>query len=414
MWSFAEALGLFSPEKGCSLFYNVVQSLMTSILAVSESVLPEAPLRSTPLHAQHVGLGARVVPFAGYAMPVQYPTGILTEHLWTRAHAGLFDVSHMGQAFLVGPDWTSVARALEALVPTDVAGLKANQQRYTQLLSSEGGILDDLMVTRPSLDENEGRLYLVVNAGTKEADYAYIRDHLPEGITLDVREDLALLALQGPDAEAVLQIFEPELAHLPFMFSRTVLIEGVSCHVSRSGYTGEDGFEISIPASEVSRIWERLLQDERVKPIGLGARDSLRLEAGLCLYGHDMDAHTSPVEAALTWSIPKSRRVQGGFHGASRIQNEIAQGPSRVRVGLLLEGKAPAREGAIITSRDGQEIGIVTSGGFGPSVNAPIAMGYVPPAFASHGTCVHLVVRGKPLLAHVVSLPFIPSRFKRS
>jgi aminomethyltransferase len=370
-------------------------------------------LRYTPLHVAHEALGARIVPFAGYGMPVQYPSGILAEHQWTRTHAGLFDVSHMGQAFLKGKDWASTAAALEKIVPTDVSGLKPHQQRYTQLLSMEGGILDDVMVTRPSENTDEGLLYLVVNAGTKEADYAYIRSHLPQDISLDVREDLALLALQGPDAEAILMIWDQELAQLPFMFSKKMTIAGFDCHVSRSGYTGEDGFEISVPASGALTLWNALLQDTRVKPIGLGARDSLRLEAGLCLYGHDMDANTSPIEAALTWSIPKSRRVTGGFLGALRLQREIENGPSRVRVGLMLEGRAPAREGALIDSREGLSIGVVTSGGFAPSLQAPIAMGYVSPSFSKAGTAVHIRVRGKPLLAHVVALPFVPHRFKR-
>jgi aminomethyltransferase len=370
-------------------------------------------LRYTPLHAAHEALGAKIVPFAGYAMPVQYPSGILTEHLWTRSHAGLFDVSHMGQAFLKGNDWARTAAALEKLVPADVSGLKPRQQRYTQLLSTDGGILDDLMVTRPSENTDEGLLYLVVNAGTKDADYTYILSHMPEGISLEVQEDQALLALQGPDAEAVLMIWDRELAHLPFMFSKTITIAGVACHVSRSGYTGEDGFEISVPASGALTLWNTLLNDTRVKPIGLGARDSLRLEAGLCLYGHDMDETTSPIEAALTWSIPKSRRLSGGFLGDSRLQREIENSPSKVRVGLMLEGRAPAREGAVIESLEGHSLGVVTSGGFAPSLQAPVAMGYVSPSFAKAETEVHIIVRGKPLLAHVVTLPFVPHRFKR-
>jgi aminomethyltransferase len=376
------------------------------------AVAGEAALQ-TPLHAEHLALNARMVPFAGYDMPVQYQTGILAEHLWTREHAGLFDVSHMGQAALIGPDHGTTAKALEALVPADILNLKPGQQRYTQLLDESGGILDDLMVTRPANPLQEGELLLIVNASTKEGDYAHIGAHLPAGVELRRFDDRALLALQGPEAENVLSRLAPDLAGLRFMQGGETMIGGIPAHVSRSGYTGEDGFEISVPAARAAELWRLLLADEQVKPIGLGARDSLRLEAGLCLYGHDIDTTTSPVEAGLTWSIQKRRREGGGFPGATRIQRELKEGPSRVRVGLKPEGRAPAREGSAIRTPDGRAVGTVTSGGFGPSVNAPVAMGYVERAASAPGTELHLVVRGKPLPAKVAAMPFAPHRYKR-
>jgi aminomethyltransferase len=370
-------------------------------------------LRTTPLDGEHMAAGARMVPFAGYRMPLQYPNGVLGEHVWTREHAGLFDVSHMGQAALVGPDHATTARALEALVPADILNLKPGRQRYTQLLDAKGGILDDLMVTRPSNPLQDGELLLVVNASMKEADYAHIGAHLPPGVELRRFDERALLALQGPQAEAVLARQAPDLASLSFMQASQTMIGGIPAHVSRSGYTGEDGFEISVPGERAVELWQLLLADEQVRPIGLGARDSLRLEAGLCLYGHDIDATTSPVEAALTWSIQKRRREEGGFPGAERIRREVAEGPARLRVGLRPEGRAPAREGAAITTPDGREIGKVTSGGFGPTVNGSVAMGYVAREFAEPGTELHLVVRGKPLPAKVAPMPFAPHRYKR-
>jgi aminomethyltransferase len=373
----------------------------------------EEALLQTPLHAEHVALGARMVPFAGYAMPVQYPTGILTEHNWTRAHAGLFDVSHMGQACLIGPDHQTAARFLETLVPADILNLAPGQQRYSQLLDKNGGILDDLMVTRPDDPERAGQLFLVVNAGTKEADYAHIEARLPAGLKLFRAEDRALLALQGPSAEAVLSRLAPGAAEMSFMQGRMLTVAGFPCHVSRSGYTGEDGYEISIKAADAVALWRAFLADPEVKPIGLGARDSLRLEAGLCLYGHDIDTSTTPVEAGLTWSIQKRRREEGGFPGADRIRREIAEKPARVRVGLRPEGRAPAREGTVIAARDGREVGVVTSGGFGPTVNGPVAMGYVLRELSAPGTELHLMVRGKPLPARVAPMPFAPHRYKR-
>ncbi len=382
---------------------------------MAETANSDQPLLKTPLHAEHVALGARMVPFAGYDMPVQYPTGILTEHNWTREHAGLFDVSHMGQAFLVAEDKNheTVAKALEALIPADVLNLKPNQQRYSQLLADDGGILDDLMVTRVGAPGHEGWLYLVVNASMKEQDYAHIGARLPKGVSLNRKDNLALMALQGPSAEGVLAKLAPEAAAVPFMMSADVQIDGIWCHVSRSGYTGEDGYEISCKADDAARLWNKLLENPEVKAIGLGARDSLRLEAGLCLYGHDIDNTTSPIEAGLIWSIQKRRREEGGFPGAARIQREIKDGPARVRVGILPEGRAPAREGSVITTPDGREVGIVTSGGFGPTVNGPIAMGYVSKDVSAIGTDLHLIVRGKPLPAKVAAMPFAPHRYKR-
>lgn len=379
----------------------------------ADAASAERPLDRTPLHARHVALGARMVPFAGYDMPVQYPAGILAEHSWTRESAGLFDVSHMGQAFLVGPDHETTARALEALVPADIVGLAPGKQRYTQLLNAEGGILDDLMVTRSAEPEEDGALLLVVNAGRKHADYAHIAAHLPADVSLVQAAHRGLIALQGPEAAEVLAALAPEVAEMGFMTLRSVKLGGGPANVSRSGYTGEDGFEISAPAARIGAIWDALLLDSRVRPVGLGARDSLRLEAGLCLYGHDLDETTTPVEAGLTWSIQKRRRAEGGFPGAERIQAELAGAPKRVRVGLLPEGRAPAREGAEIATPDGTVIGVLTSGGFGPSLNGPCAMGYVPPDFAAPGTRLDLIVRGRPLPATVAPMPFVPHRYKR-
>jgi aminomethyltransferase len=375
----------------------------------------DQPLLTTPLHHAHVAAGGKMVGFAGYDMPVQYPAGIMAEHNWTRESAGLFDVSHMGQAYLVAADGSheTVARAIEALIPADIVNLAPGQQRYSQLLNEEGGILDDLMVTRHADPANAGALILVVNAACKEQDYAHIAARLPAGVVLKRRDDQALLALQGPKAAEVLAAFAPDVAAMPFMSARDAMIDGAHAYVSRSGYTGEDGFEISIKAGDAGRIWGALLADDRVKPVGLGARDSLRLEAGLCLYGHDIDATTSPVEGALAWSIQKRRREDGGFPGAERVQRELREGASRLRVGIRPEGRQPAREGAEIVA-DGRRIGVVTSGGFGPTVNGPVGMGYVETAFATPGAAVTLMVRGRELPAHVVKLPFVPNRFHRT
>jgi aminomethyltransferase len=370
-------------------------------------------LFETPLARLHREAGARMVPFAGYTMPVQYPTGIIAEHGWTREHAGLFDVSHMGQARLVGPDHASVAAALEALVPADIAGLGFGQQRYTQLLNEEGGILDDLMVARPARSEGGGELMLVVNASTKEADYRHIAARLPDGIELRREDDRALLALQGPEAADVLGALAPEAAALAFMTGAPIGMAGIPAYVSRSGYTGEDGFEISVAGSQAEELWTLLARSPSVKPVGLGARDSLRLEAGLPLYGHDINQETSPVEAGLAWSIQRRRREEGGFPGHIRISEELANGPLRRRVGIRVEGRAPAREHADILDLGGELIGKVTSGGFGPSVGGPVAMGYVVPDFAKPGTRVALAIRDKRVSGEVVKLPFVPHRYRR-
>jgi len=380
---------------------------------MAEPVPADEPLLQTPLHDEHVGLGARMVPFAGFAMPVQYPTGILAEHLWTRDQAGLFDVSHMGQAFLAGPDHAATARALEALVPADLLDLKPGRQRYSQLLDENGGILDDLMIARSADPADDGRLMLVVNASTKDADYAHLEANLPAGVRLVRADDRALLALQGPAAASVMERLAPGAEAMSFMAVVAMPVAGIDAHVSRSGYTGEDGYEISVKADEAVRLWRAFLADPAVKPIGLGARDSLRLEAGLCLYGHDIDTTTSPVEAGLLWSIQRRRREHGGFPGAARIRREIAEGPARQRVGLKPDGRTPAREGSVVTTPQGREVGVVTSGGFGPTVNGPIAMGYVAREASAPGTELRLVVRGKPNPARVVPMPFAPHRYKR-
>lgn len=367
-------------------------------------------VRHTPLHGLHQALGAKMAAFAGYDMPIQYPTGIITEHNWTRTSAGLFDVSHMGQAFLVGPSHDITAGALESLCPADVMGLAPGRQRYSQFLNGEGGILDDFMVARPV--DGEGTLALVVNAGCKDADYAHLEASLPKAVRLEKRDDRALLALQGPQAVDVVTSLGGDVAGMAFMTVRALTLRGIACEASRSGYTGEDGFEISVPAARAADLWTLLSADARVKPIGLGARDSLRLEAGLCLYGHDIDETTSPIEAALGWSIAKRRREQGGFPGAARIQREIAEGPRRKRVGIALDGRQPVREGAQIVA-GGASTGIVTSGTFSPSLNRPIAMGYVETKNAGNGTAFDILVRGKALPAQTAPMPFVPHRYKR-
>ncbi|MBC7103174.1 MAG: glycine cleavage system aminomethyltransferase GcvT [Parvibaculum sp.] len=368
------------------------------------------PLKTTPLHALHVELGAKMVPFAGYDMPVQYPSGVLAEHLHTREAVGLFDVSHMGQAWLEGPDHGAVAAALEALVPGDIRDLAPGAIRYTLLLNGKGGILDDLMVTRTKKD---GVLFLVVNAACKDADFAHIEKHLPASIALRRIEDRALIALQGPKAVDVFARFAPDAADQAFMTGREMDVAGLPCIVSRSGYTGEDGYEVSVAEKDAVALTKKLLGEAEVKPIGLGARDSLRLEAGLCLYGHDIDETTTPVEGALTWTISKRRREEGNFPGAKIILDQIANGVLRKRVGLLPEGKAPAREGTEITDGSGKTIGIVTSGGYGPSVGGPIAMGYVEAGFAKVDTGVELMVRGKGRPAKVAAMPFVTKRFHK-
>lgn len=383
--------------------------------AGSPDATSAAVLERTPLYDRHVALDAKMVPFAGYEMPVQYKLGVLKEHLWTRDHAGLFDVSHMGLAYLEAGDASheTVARALEALVPADILNLAPGRQRYTQLTTDDGGIIDDLMVSRSAEPGREGRLFLVVNAARKAVDYDHIRAHLPEGVTLAPTDEYVLMALQGPRAAEVLSGFDPAAAGMKFMAASAVSVLGNAVPASRSGYTGEDGYELAVPKSCAIDVWDALVADERVEPIGLGARDSLRLEAGLCLYGHDIDETTSPVEAGLVWSIQKRRRTEGGFPGAARIQAELADGPARKRVGIKPDGRAPAREGAEIRSPGGDAIGVLTSGGFGPTVGGPVAMGYVTSEHAAPGTPVELIVRGKPLPAHIVDMPFAPHRYAR-
>jgi aminomethyltransferase len=365
--------------------------------------MSEADLKKTPLHQLHVSLGAKMVPFAGYDMPVQYPAGVKTEHLHTRAKAGLFDVSHMGQVRLAGSD---VAVKLEAMVPGNLTALKPGAMRYTLFTNDTGGILDDLIVTNTG-----SNLFVVVNAGCKEQDIAHMRDCLD--CDIEVLDDRALLALQGPRSVAVLSALAPAVADLSFMNAGTFDLLGAECFVSRSGYSGEDGFEISIPAGRAVEIAETLLAHEDVEAIGLGARDSLRLEAGLCLYGHDLGPDTTPVEAALEWAIGKRRREEGGFPGAEVILKQLAEGAPRRRVGIKPEGRAPARDGTEIVDRDGRKLGEITSGSFGPSVEGPVAMGYVATNASAIDTPVDVLVRGKPLPAKVAALPFVKANYKR-
>jgi aminomethyltransferase len=369
--------------------------------------------QTTPLHALHVELGARMAPFAGYDMPINYPLGVLAEHLHTRKAAGLFDVSHMGQALIEGADHAAVASFLESLCPADLLNLAPGRQRYTQLLNETGGIVDDLMVTRPP--GADGTLRLVVNAARKEIDFALVGQRLRPGIQLILLPEAALIAVQGPLAAATLARLAPEggLETMAFMSAGPARIGEFETFVSRSGYTGEDGYEISLASAQAESFARLLLSQPDVAPIGLGARDSLRLEAGLCLYGHELNETTDPIEAALAWSIQKRRRVEGGFPGAERIQTALAHGPHRRRVGVRPDGRAPAREGTEIISPDGAPIGIVTSGGFGPSVNGPIAMGTVERDHAAVGTPLSLMVRGEPLSARVVTLPFHPHAYYR-
>lgn len=362
-------------------------------------------LKRTPLHDLHRELGARLVPFAGWEMPVRYPAGILAEHQHGRAAAALFDVSHMGQVRLDGAD---AAIALERLVPADIQGLKPGRARYTQFTDGQGGILDDLIVS------NAGdHLFLVVNAGCRDADLDHLRGALEPAVRVTELADRALLALQGPAAATVLARLAPPAAELPFMGTAEMDLSGVPCRVSRLGYTGEDGYEISVPAADAMPLARTLLAQPEVKPAGLGARDSLRLEAGLPLYGHEIDTSTTPVEAGLAWSIQKRRRQEGGFAGAEVILRQLAEGTTRRLVGIRPEGRAPAREGSEIQDADGRTIGKVTSGGFGPSLGAPVAMGYVETEHAEPGRELSLIVRGKPLPARVAALPFVPRRYHR-
>lgn len=366
-------------------------------------------LARTPLYDLHLELGARMVPFAGYEMPVQYPTGILKEHNHTRTQAGLFDVSHMGQVRLSG---AQAAQALESLVPVDVIGLGVNCQRYALFTNEQGGILDDLMVS------NGGdHLMLVVNAACKQQDLAHLQAHLAGRCEVEELADRALLALQGPAAGAVMARIAPQTSRMVFMATAKVRLADAECVISRSGYTGEDGFEISIPAAQAEQLARLLLAQPEVAAIGLGARDSLRLEAGLCLYGHDMDPGTTPVEASLSWALSKVRRADGarprGYPGAEVILRQLAEGVERKRVGLRVRERLPVREGAELVDAQGTIVGKVTSGGFGPTVGGPVAMGYVHSGQATIGTALHAIVRGKPVLVEVARMPFVPQRYFR-
>ena len=378
------------------------------------------PLKRTPLYEDHLAAGGRMVGFAGYELPVQYRDGVLKEHLWTRAHAGLFDVSHMGPAFLslaapsgdAEADHRAVAALVEPLVSGDIGGLQPGQIRYTLLLNEDGGLIDDLMIGRSP--DRPGELCIVVNAATKDGDFALIEAAAGGRARLTRADDGALMALQGPEAAAVLLSLLPDAAGLSFMTWRRVDYAGHALAVARSGYTGEDGFEVLAPPDIAVDFWNRLCADERVRPIGLGARDSLRLEAGLPLYGHDADESVSPFEAGLSFAVSKRRLKAGDLRGAERLRREFDGGLSRVRVGLkVLEG-APAREGAEITDAAGAVVGVVTSGGFSPSLSAPIAMGFAPPTLAAVGTPLKVLVRGKAQAAEVAALPFVPHRYVRN
>lgn len=371
-------------------------------------------LKHTPLFDLHADLGAKIVPFAGYAMPVQYPMGVMKEHLHCRAQAGLFDVSHMGQVILRGDSYDAIARAFETLVPMDVLDLDQNKQRYGFFTNEAGGIEDDLMFA------NRGdHLFVVVNAACKDADIARMKAALEPDVTVEVVADRALIALQGPSAEAALSRLNPAVADMVFMDVATLDLLGVACWISRSGYTGEDGYEISVPNDAAEALCRALLEMDEVEPIGLGARDSLRLEAGLCLYGNDIDTGTNPVEAALTWAMQKARRAggarEGGFPGAAQIFSALAEGVAQKRVGLLPQGRAPMRAGTEIFASDtgGEPVGTVTSGGFGPTVNGPVAMGYVGSGYAAVGTELFGEVRGKRMPLTVAKLPLVPANFKR-
>ena len=368
-------------------------------------------LLKTPLHALHLELGARMVPFAGYDMPVQYPLGVMKEHLHSREQAGLFDVSHMGQIHLSG---AAAAKALETLVPVDIIDLPVGMQRYAMFTNEHGGILDDLMVANLGNDE----LFLVVNAACKEQDLAHLRKHIGDQCQIQpLFEERALLALQGPAAVKVLERLAPAVAKMTFMQFQPVQLLGADCFVSRSGYTGEDGFEISVPAEKAEELARHLLAEPEVAAIGLGARDSLRLEAGLCLYGHDMNTQTTPIEASLLWAISKVRRADGqragGFPGAAAIFAQQQSGVARKRVGLLPQERTPVREGAEIVDEAGTVIGSICSGGFGPSLNAPVAMGYLNAAHSALDTPVWAIVRGKRVAMKVSKMPFVAQRYYR-
>ncbi|MEO1151778.1 MAG: glycine cleavage system aminomethyltransferase GcvT [Pseudomonadota bacterium] len=391
----------------------------------TQTTQKQTPLKKTPLHALHGALGAKMVPFAGYDMPVQFPAGVLKEHQHTRNAAGLFDVSHMGQAWLETTQQPlgtpeahdAIAGAIETLVPGEIKKLKHGRLRYSALLNEAGGILDDLMITRPAMAQGDGKLFLVVNAACKDEDFAEIEAALADTAKLTRLDDRALLALQGPKAAAVVATLFAQTGTQAFMSMVPIMWghdgEDVPLLVSRCGYTGEDGFEISVPNSHAEVLAKRLLEHPDVMPIGLGARDSLRLEAGLCLYGHDIDETTSPVEGNIAFAIGKRRREEGGFRGAPRILGELSAGPAQLRVGLKPQGRAPVREGAVVQTTQGEDIGVVTSGTFGPTAGGPVAMGYVDTAHSAEGTALTAIVRGKPVPLTVAALPFVPQNYYR-
>ncbi len=378
-------------------------------------------LKTTPLSQKWADMGARMVEFAGYSMPVQFKDGVIKEHLWTRENAGLFDVSHMGPAFFhlnqkeeIEPDLAhiKVAKILEQVLPCDIQGLKRGQIRYTMILNLDGGIIDDMMVARPLNDEDQGSLYIVVNAGGKDVDFSIFNDLGGTDAYVERHDENGLIALQGPKAKEVIKILNPDAANLGFMSYANFETPFGDVIIARSGYTGEDGFEILVQKEYAAALSSALLDNKNVKPIGLGARDSLRLEAGLCLYGHDLDQTISPVEADLKWTIQKCRRERADFSGAERVLNEFTNGPSRKRVGIEFLDKAPAREGVEI-HKDGAQIGVITSGGFSPCLNKPIAMGYIDNAFSEIGTEIDLMVRGVARPAKICALPFVPHNYYR-
>jgi aminomethyltransferase len=376
-------------------------------------------LKRTTLTVLHLEHGAKLVPFAGYEMPLHYSQGIFAEHKHTRDSASLFDVSHMGQAWLAAvldddqePSHETIAALLETLVPGDITSLMPGRMRYSLLLNGAGGILDDFMILRPD-EPNQGRLFMVANAATKDADFAHIETLLGSALRVMPLLDHALLALQGPKAASVLERCIKGTSNLAFMQAREFDVDGQTSLISRSGYTGEDGFEISVPSDHAESLARQLLNQDEVAFAGLGARDSLRLEAGLCLYGHDLTEDINPVEADLRWMIGKHRREEGGFPGARHILELLQHGSDRIRIGIVPEGRAPAREGALIQDQQGRDIGLVTSGTFGPTYGGPIAMGYVDRAFSEVGTELQLVIRGTPCPACVTSLPFVPHRYHR-
>ncbi len=382
---------------------------------------PTQELKRTALYALHIERGAKLVPFAGYEMPVSYPLGVKDEHLWTRAHAGLFDVSHMGPCFLTLEEGIGggeaaharIAALIERLVPSDIAGLREGQARLTVLLNEQGGILDDLIITRPLGDEMQGTLYIVVNGAVKQADWALFEAALAgEAVLTRMDESHILFALQGPQAASVMEAHFPGCEELGFMQHQAYGMNGISVIVSRCGYTGEDGFEVLAPNAQGEALVREILEDERVELIGLGARDSLRLEAGLCLYGHDLDETRTPIEAGLGWVIQKRRREAADFPGAGRILKQLADGPTQKRVGIKPLERAPAREGTEI-HHGGKQVGVITSGGFGPSYGGPVAMGYIRADLAEPGTEIELIVRGRARAAQICELPFIPHNYKR-